>query len=285
MDLETVTGVDGEPVTITYLTRADWGAGPVTRGEVLTVAPVGWFVHHTVMILPDYDRDGFRHGDLDDVKRYMGELQRARPDLGSEIPYSWVGFRGENDHAVVICEGRGAMRSGAHTGDRDWRLNYTHYAWAVAGNTETEPFTIGEATGFRWLAARFTPKATGPTRGHRDAAATACPGRNAYAALGLLQPPFTPLGTEQGDWFDMATKDDLDEVLRAILGDDAVLSAIASKVADRIDGTARVQGWAPKGRPDLGTITDQLANTEPDGEAKIGTLRRAVDDIHRKVGA
>ncbi|HEY1119909.1 MAG TPA: hypothetical protein VGE43_19495 [Acidimicrobiales bacterium] len=184
-----------------YASRDDWGGGPVRSGHSAPLEQfVGMVLHHTVFVLTDYDRDGFLRGDVDDVCRYMRVLQTARPDLGSEVPYSWVIFPGSSDATCIIAEGRGAGRTGAHTAG----LNSSRYAWAIAGNTDADmPITPGMVAGMRWLAAQVLtdPEHAVPTIGHQQAPpyiqngqnlnATGCPGHNGLEHLAELQPPFT----------------------------------------------------------------------------------------------
>jgi hypothetical protein len=175
-----------------YLTRPDWGAQPLvpTAGYPLAfTAPVGAVLHHTVMpMLP---------GETPDA--YMRRLQRARPDLGNEVPYTFVLFPGASDASCVVAEGRGMGRTGAHTAG----LNSTRIAIAVAGNTDADcPLTAGMVAGFRWVCATFlaNPFHAVPTIGHQQAPpyfsgganlnATACPGNDGMANLPKLQPPF-----------------------------------------------------------------------------------------------
>lgn len=180
--------------SLTIIGRATWGAGPLRSGALIDHARfVGLAVHHTVMVMADYDRDGFLHGDLDDIKRYMKALQVARPDLGGEVPYSWVVFRGRGDHDAVVCEGRGFGVTGAHTAG----YNSTRYGVAYAGNASVDRITPGVLDGYRWVGSRLVdPVRAERTFGHRDVKSTECPGNRLYALLGRLQPPFT---TEEDD--------------------------------------------------------------------------------------
>ena len=174
---------------IVYLTREQWGGGPVRAGRSAPHSQfVGLVAHHTVFILPDYDRDGFTHGDLDDIRRYMRQLQQARPDLGPDVPYSFVVFEGAQPGDAVVAEGRGFSRTGAHTEG----FNSTRYGVALAGNSSTRPVTEGVLAGYRWLGQRLhNPAGAQPTIGHRDTKSTECPGHSLYAALPQIQPPFT----------------------------------------------------------------------------------------------
>lgn len=191
-------------MSVRYVSRDEWGAGPIGAGHAVPHSQfTGLAVHHTVMVMPDYDRDGFLHGDLDDIKRYMRQLQVSRPDLGIEVPYSQVVFRGARDGDCVVAEGRGFGRTGAHTAGQ----NSSRYGVAYAGNASTDPATDGVVDGIRWVGSKLAnPAGARPTIGHRDVKATECPGNHLYARLDELQPPFnrTPEGED-----DMPSVDDL----------------------------------------------------------------------------
>ena len=177
---------------IEVLSREDWGADP-NLPKLGYQVPVeqfrGLIVHHTVMVLNDTDHDGYSAGDLDDIGAYMRRLQTIRPDLGLDVPYSFVVFEGLTPADAVICIGRGQFRTGAHT------AGYNSTAWgvALAGDYTNIAPTAGmlEAVRLigRWLA---DPVNAYPTLGHRDTGyATACPGAMAYPLLDQVQPPFT----------------------------------------------------------------------------------------------
>lgn len=216
---------------IHYLSREAWGGKPVGwehdhRGTKLAYpyakpnsAFKSLFVHHTVIVMPDYDHDAMPLGDLDDVKAYMHMLQFARmSDLGPEVPYSWVVFEDVDPLSCVIAEGRGRGRVGAHTAG----YNSSSYGVALAGNYDVRDITPGMVAGVRlagtWLA---DPLNAPRTRGHRDVRSTACPGRFAYAKLAEMQPPFTPGRIQQSvqqeeDEMDEATKQEFRKRFDAI---------------------------------------------------------------------
>jgi hypothetical protein len=247
-----------------YLTRRDWGASPLTPTAgypIDTGQVVGAVEHHTVMVLPDYDGDGYSRGDLDDILRYMRQLQRARPDLGNEVPYTFVLFPGTTDATCVVAEGRGLGRTGAHTAG----LNSTRIAIAVAGNTDADaPLTDGMVRGFRWVCswALDDPAGAVATIGHQQAPpyfqngvnlnATACPGRDGMANLPKLQPPFTP--------DDPAPAEEDDDMLAE---DRQQLYAIAGVVSDL---AAHIKGGIG---PDGSTRMDRI-------EAGVGALPGAI---------
>lgn len=174
---------------VTYLTRADWGAGPLGSGHVVPHNQfVGLVVHHTVIVLPDYDHDLLVAGDLDDCVEYMRRLQHARPDLGDEVPYSFVGFEGATDGEVIVAEGRGFGVTGAHT----IGYNSTRYGYALAGDYTNHAPTSGQWEGARLIGRQLDdPINAQPTLEHRDVYATQCPGASTPAPA-LAQPPFLP---------------------------------------------------------------------------------------------
>jgi hypothetical protein len=190
-------------MAVTFLSRAQWGAGGLGSGRRLPHAQfVGLVAHHTASVMPDYDRDGRRYGDLQDIQRYMRWLQHARPDLGNDVPYSFVVFEGARPEDCVVAEGRGFGVSGAHTSG----FNSTRYGVSLAGNSSTRPVTEGILSGFRWVGRRLAdPAGAEPTIGHRDTKATECPGSSLYAALPQIQPPF-----EEEDM--PLTSDDLERI-------------------------------------------------------------------------
>lgn len=185
-------------MTVRVMGRDEWGGGRLRSGHLVDHAQfVGLVAHHTVFVMSDWDGDGFLHGDLDDIKRYMRTLQHARPDLGDEVPYSWVVFEGAGPEDCVLAEGRGFGVTGAHTTG----YNSTRYGVAVAGNTSTRPITPGMLEGYRWVGRHLAdPADAQATIGHRDTKSTECPGSSMYAALPQVQPPFT---TEEDDMPDI----------------------------------------------------------------------------------
>ena len=152
-----------------------WGADPASvLGGV--GAPHSQFrrivVHHTVV---PYGGD---------PRAYMRRMQAARPDLGLEVPYSFVVMPGATDNDAVIGVGRGWGRTGAHT----IGYNDTAYGVAFAGDyTDVAP-TAAMFAAVRLIGSYMD--APEETLGHRDTYATACPGAATYPLLGELQPPF-----------------------------------------------------------------------------------------------
>lgn len=192
---------------VLYLERADWGARTdIPRlGEPLV--PRGERVynikHHIVGVDSDETKNIWEN--LDEVKEMMKRLQVIRPDLGNDVPYNWVKFL-MADHSIVVCEGRGYDRWGAHTAgvvpgrsDPYRYFNGCGVATSYAGNFEDYPtnFDPWKAAINDWnrdLKWNFPNlgKATvcgQPTCGHKHFAPystlnqTACPGMYLYAFL------------------------------------------------------------------------------------------------------
>ena len=178
---------------ITYLTRKEWAAeealprlGSIVQGDERTEV----YIHHTVAV--DNDATPNVWETTHEVVTWMRRLQTIRPDLGLDVPYSVVAFFKPNE--LVICEGRGASRQGAHTKYH----NRTAIGLAVHGNFQLPTFGLEgyvQAMG-AWLhrlkvnQLPFLGTTHPPGRdvfGHRDSAQTSCPGSHLYDMLGKLK--------------------------------------------------------------------------------------------------
>lgn len=168
-------------MTTIYLDRRAWGATSLPRlGHVIDRDRFrGVVVHHTVMDAPP-------PGNLAAITAYMRRLQRVRPDLGLDVPYSFVVFQGRNLDDAIICEGRGFTRTGAHTAG----LNSSRYGVAYGADTREDPVTPGMEAAVRWVLAHITDPVA--TTGHKDHKATACPGPAGVASLPNVQPGTPP---------------------------------------------------------------------------------------------
>lgn len=115
-----------------WMDRREWGAD-------VTLPRLGWpvardrrthaIMHHTVIIDNDATPNVWEH--LDEIEAKMRQLQVIRPDLGLDVPYNDVGFLMAGGK-LVVCEGRGQDRTGAHTHGH----NTEGYALALQGNFE-----------------------------------------------------------------------------------------------------------------------------------------------------
>jgi len=154
------------------------------------------YIHHTVIV--DTDTTANEWETLDDVKSRMRQLQQLRPDLGLDVPYNMVAFC-MSDGELVLCEGRGLGRTGAHTKNH----NRSALGIALQGNFESEPLPANLDSQLiavaRWL--RILRKKRGfinlgksrpsgrQVWGHCDAksARTVCPGQKLYDKLALIR--------------------------------------------------------------------------------------------------
>lgn len=180
---------------LVVLSRADWGAGTRTRlgVNVARDAREEVYIHHTVTI--DADDSPNEWETLAEVSGMMRRLQTIRPDLGYDIPYNFVAFVMKTG-VLVLAEGRGLDRSGAHTSGH----NKSALGVSFAGDFENKAAPAGLDTHLKnlglWLGVlksyhgftnlgRVRP-ADRAVFGHRDQKSTACPGRHIYERLKLV---------------------------------------------------------------------------------------------------
>lgn len=181
------------------LRRRDWGADPELPRRGHPIGPsrrTEVFIHHTVII--DDDGSANEWQTLADVRSRMRQLQRIRPDLGLDLPYNVVAFCMSSGE-LVLCEGRGVDRTGAHARGH----NRSALAIAFQGDFESgaaprhldaQLADLGE-----WLRDLRNKRGfvnLGNSRpgdrqvwGHRDAgsARTLCPGQQLYDRLALIR--------------------------------------------------------------------------------------------------
>lgn len=199
------------------LTREDWGARtdiPRLGHPVNRLDRTEAIMHHTVIV--DGDATPNRWGTLAQVKAKMRQLQIIRPDLGMDVPYNFVAFHME-DGSLVICEGRGLDRTGAHTHAHNTR----GIATAGQGNFQTgltvAPYVDHWSRWWGYQKIDMGMENLGSVRptsgpnigaiafGHIDLAATSCPGLNLYAIIPQLTfkptpaPPPEPPPEEEDD--------------------------------------------------------------------------------------
>lgn len=102
---------------LTFVDRKGWGADDsILRlgHKVGRTKRTHAIIHHTVT--PDTsDKSPNLWETQDEVFKMMGKLQKVRPDLGKDVPYNFVVFLMKKKESIMVCEGRGEDRSGAHT--------------------------------------------------------------------------------------------------------------------------------------------------------------------------
>lgn len=180
-----------------FISRAAWGAdanlGRLGR-KVARDNRTHVFIHHTTMIDSD-DSPNIWETDTE-VFAMMRRLQVVRrADLGADVPYNFVVFLMQNGK-VIICEGRGEDRSGAHTKGHNTKA----IGVCFAGDFENKDVGSNEISNAIHLVSQFLGwlkySASHPSYGnfspmkklgelrpknravfvHRDVKNTACPG-------------------------------------------------------------------------------------------------------------
>lgn len=181
-----------QPGLILY-SRKEWGARtniPWLGHPVNRLDRTEAIMHHTVII--DNDATPNRWETLAEVFSKMRQLQTIRPNLGLDVPYNFVAFH-MADGSLVICEGRGFDRTGAHTHAH----NTEGMATAGEGNfmigQTVVPYVDHWSRWWGWLQNDEGMENLGskhPTRGiaygHRDFIATGCPGDELYLIIPQL---------------------------------------------------------------------------------------------------
>lgn len=198
---------------VTYLPRSAWKAR-ASRGPVaLTSAAVeGEALHWPGMAKP-INADG----DIG-ARRIASALRGWQNYHMDDRGWSDIAYQVAVDQAGRAWTLRGLnIRSGAN-GDADVNRRFGAFLLIVAPGEHPSPAMIMTT---RDVIADFRkryPKARAKPYGHRDVRpeGTDCPGPLAYAAIqaGTFTPTSKPTPPAPAkDWFDMATKEDLDEVL------------------------------------------------------------------------
>ncbi len=179
---------------VIYLDRAGWGANPaIVGGHLMNGAAekIEVPIHHTVIIDNDATPDLWETEA--EVKLKMRQLQVIRADI-TDVPYNAVIFLMANGD-IIVCEGRGPNRSGAHTIDH----NRGGYGVAFEGNMEVLPNPQVELYVpkinffFGWVKAEQLPRLGDFVTGHehsawqffphREVSKTLCPGQAVMAVI------------------------------------------------------------------------------------------------------
>lgn len=178
--------------SLRYYPREDWtpDARYPRQGEIIhPSARTEAIMHHSVAI--DNDLTPNIWEDEAEIFAKMRQLQTIRPELQLDVPYNSVAFLCA-DAKLAVCEGRGPDRRGAHTKYH----NKTGIALCIEGNmedyyTDLRPYVPALSRFWGWYRTEFDLLNLGTKRpssgraifGHRDFAATACPGQHTMAYL------------------------------------------------------------------------------------------------------
>ena len=124
---------------LVYADREAWDADPAYPRKGYRVARdrrTHVIIHHTVM--PDSSDSSPNLWETEkEAFTKMRKLQTVRPDLGMDVPYNFIAFLMARSAKIMICEGRGEDRSGAHTKGH----NSTGIAISFAGDFENQPIS------------------------------------------------------------------------------------------------------------------------------------------------
>ncbi|KKN60717.1 hypothetical protein LCGC14_0529160 [marine sediment metagenome] len=172
---------------LAYFDRAEWGANPAIRGGY-AIDPrrkLETDIHHTVIVDRDATPDLWETEA--EVKTKMRQLQVIRSDI-TDVPYNDVGFLMAN-RTLIVCEGRGQARTGAHTRGRNTR----GYGFAFEGDMEALPnpdmrLWLGKLNQFfGWVKYERGLVNLGPFYPHQRFHNTACPGRATLAVISQFE--------------------------------------------------------------------------------------------------
>lgn len=159
---------------------------------------LGIIEHHTVTVDNDATKNVWEWVD-EEIKPHMERLRTIRAgDLGEDVPYSWCKFCMPGGK-LVVCEGRGNMRSGAHTYPYDGYPYNTKYMGNVwVGNFEDyainiNPWLPANNRFNGWLKYDIGMENLGPIQYHGGipGASTACPGtfiKRKLSKMGYTEP-------------------------------------------------------------------------------------------------
>ena len=179
------------PMNVTYYTRAQVGYNDTLyprRGYVvLPAAREGWVHHHTV----GADTDGTKNRWESEAKILVKarRMQTVRPDLGLDVPYNFLNFISQinGEWSLVICEGRGWNRTGAHTAGHNTRLIASGWVgdFRNEGGIPDDVLEDALRSHGAWVAQQVALRAINieEVAGHRDYKATSCPSDRIYSRL------------------------------------------------------------------------------------------------------
>ncbi|KKL74346.1 hypothetical protein LCGC14_2065830, partial [marine sediment metagenome] len=207
------------------------------------------FFHHSVIVDLDQTQNVWETDA--EVRTNAVVIQNARPDLGggwNDWPYNFGAYFRPHGKMTIV-EGRGGVRSGAHTKYRDVRgvhHNISALATCIAGNTEIAfniqmyvealndwTYYLKHNLGYSTVDQLHPPVGARPgyntpsdSYGHISVHATACPGSLMYGILPQIT--FDRPIQEEDDMVDQVARDSI-----------KILVASAHLQEDRLDSHQR----------------------------------------------
>ena len=184
-------------IPITFIPRAQVGYDETLPRLGYYVPPAKWegFVtHHTVGADSDDTRN--RWENLDEIIAKARYHQRVRPDLGLDVPYSFLIFWWLDSEVwkLVVCEGRGWHRTGAHTAGNNTRLiaeghvgDFRYIEGVPDEVLDDGMYSLGAWTRSQALVEGIDLPVP-EIGGHKDyKTTTSCPGGRLYSRLDLFE--------------------------------------------------------------------------------------------------
>jgi peptidoglycan recognition protein len=254
--------------------RSDWGAPTPAGGAVLTGPLDVIAIHHTAARTPAAEADV-----LAEVLRIY--VEHTSPSTwDSSKPWVDIGYSWLVDAWGNIYEGRGWLRSGAHTpgfNSKGHAIAYIGWGIGPVPDEAIEGFARCVVAGQQAGAVTLNPTFIG----HRDALATACPGDGLYSQIDAIRsvvlnlPPAT-IDPPEDDVLNDADRAWLQSQMNAITGN---TSANAAYLAQFMQGLA---GEHQRIFADLADVKQRLAGVEG---GQIPTAAEIAAEIIRQMGA
>lgn len=240
--------------------RSEWGA-PAAPPKALATYPMRTlYVHHSVT--------------TPTARPFEDARTLERLGLGGSTSYTF-----SVHPSGTLMEGRPIEQIGAHT----YGQNSVSLAVCVIGNYDELVHPTKESIdSIRWLRDAYliprgylTPDCQ--TRGHRDAVATACPGRNLYAALDRIRQKWDGSPNDEMERHEV---EKLFKELLAVQSDLIYLKQVVGPLSDTFHALGN--GDWRKGAQNLATLVHEAASYSKVAASKPGSGggATAVEIIH-----